>query len=349
MEPDAGQSESAPSRGRATLRDVALLAGVSPKTASRVVNGEQSVSQPKVAAVEAAVAKLGYCPNFTASSLRRGNGRTWAIGAVLEDVANPFSSALYRALEDAAHARDVLVFAGSGDEDPRRERALVGAFIRRQADALVVVPASDNHSYLGAEVAAGTPVVFVDRPPVGLHVDVVLSDNRAGAAQAVSHLIAYGHRSIAYLGDMRTIATAQERLRGYKEALSDEGIRPDPAHIVQDLHTEDDARRAVLALLAAPSRPTALFTAQNLITVGAIRALRQLERQHRVALVGFDDVPLADLLEPAATVVAQDPVAMGRLAASLVFRRLDGEAWDPTVHLVPTRLIARGSGEIAPL
>jgi LacI family transcriptional regulator len=333
-------------KGRPTLRDVALLAGVSIKTASRVVNGEGGVTAAKVAAVQQAVAKLDYRPNFTASSLRRANGRTAAIAALLEDVSNPFSSALHRALEDVARARDVMIFTGSVDEDPQRERSLIHAFTTRQADALLVVPASDSQRYLASEVNAGTPIVFVDRPPVGIDVDAVLVDNHAGAGEAVRHLVAHGHRAIGYLGDLMSIATARQRLQGYKESLTDHGIRPTPEHIVCDLHTEEQAQRAAHDLLTGESPPTALFTAQNLVTIGAVRALRELDLQHRVALVGFDDFPLADLLQPAVTVVAQDPSAMGHLAASLIFRRLDGERWTPTSHFVPTQLVARGSGEL---
>jgi LacI family transcriptional regulator len=333
-------------RGRPTLRDVALLAGVSPKTVSRVVNSEAGVAPSKVTAVQQAIAKLGYRPNFTASSLRRSSGRTAAIAAVLEDLGNPFSSALHRALEDVAHDRNVMIFAGSVDEDPQRERALINAFTTRQADALVVVPASSNQRYLASEINAGTPVVFVDRPPVGVNVDAVLADNHAGAAGAVHHLVAYGHRDIAYLGDLQSIVTARQRFQGFKEALSDHGIRPSPDHIVHDLHTEGEAQRVALRLLTGANPPTALFTSQNLVTIGAVRALRELESHHRVALVGFDDFPLADLLQPPVTVVAQDPSSMGRLAATLIFRRLDGEDWEPTTHFVPTRLITRGSGEI---
>jgi LacI family transcriptional regulator len=333
-------------KGRPTLHDVALLAGVSPKTVSRVVNDETGVTPAKVAAVQRAVAQLGYRPNFTASSLRRSNGRTAAIAAVLEDVSNPVSSALHRALEDVARDRGVMIFAGSIDESPQRERALINAFMDRQAEALVVVPASANQRYLAGEVNAGTPVVFVDRPPVGINVDAVLADNHAGAADAVHHLVAHGHRDIAYLGDLQSIITARQRFQGFKEALSDHGIRPSPEHIVHDLHTEGDARRAALRLLTGEAPPTALFTSQNLVTIGTVRALRELERQHHVALVGFDDFPLADLLQPAVTVVAQDPSAMGRLAATLIFRRLDGEDWEPATHHVATRLIRRGSGEI---
>ncbi|MBO3750501.1 LacI family DNA-binding transcriptional regulator [Streptosporangiaceae bacterium NEAU-GS5] len=335
-----------PSKGRATLRDVALLAGVSHKTASRVINGEPGVTDAKVAAVRQAIAKLGYRPNFTASSLRRAGGRIAAIAAVLEDVSNPFSSALHRALEDVARERNVMIFAGSVDEDPERERALIDAFTARQADALVIVPASANQRYLADVINAGTPVVFADRPPVGVDVDAVLSDNHGGAAAAVHHLVAHGHRDIAYLGDLRTITTAQQRYQGFREALADHGVRPQPDHVVHDLHTESAARDAAARLLAGPTPPTALFTSQNLVTIGAVRALRDHDRQHQVALVGFDDFPLADLLQPAVTVVAQNPAEMGRLAASLLFRRLDGEHWMPTTHFVPTTLIQRGSGEV---
>ncbi|SCF15698.1 transcriptional regulator, LacI family [Micromonospora purpureochromogenes] len=343
----AASATTSTGKARPTLRDVAMLAGVSPKTVSRVVNGEAGVSAPKTAAVQRAIAQLDYRPNFTASSLRRSSGRSAAIAAVLEDLANPFSAALHRALEDAARDRGVLIFAGSVDEDPERERELVRAFTRRQADALVVVPASDDQRYLAGEVDTGTPVVFVDRPPVGLPVDAVLTDNHEGAAAAVHHLIRHGHRDIAYLGDLRSIPTARQRFQGYKEALSDHGIRPSPATMVHDLHTERASEEAVHRLLSAGSPPTALFTARNLVTVGAIRALQQLGRQHEVALVGFDDFPLADLLQPAVTVVAQDPSEMGRVAASLIFRRLDGEQWRPTTHLVASRLIPRGSGELS--
>ncbi|MFI5959446.1 LacI family DNA-binding transcriptional regulator [Cryptosporangium sp. NPDC051539] len=334
--------------GRATLRDVARLAAVSPKTVSRVVNREPGVTDAKVAAVTAAIEKLGYRPNLTASSLRRARGRTATIGVVLENVANPFSSVLHRAMEDVARDHGVSILAGSVDEDPARERALVGIFAGRQVDGLIVAPASSNQGYLTAEILAGTPVVFVDRPPAGVQVDTVLIDNRAGAREAVGQVVAHGHRAIGYLGDLRSVVTARDRLQGYRDALADEGIRPDPAHVVEDLHTEEAAERAVHRLFALDAPPTALFTAQNLVTIGAIRALRTLGRQHSVALVGFDDFPLADLLEPGVTVVAQDPWAMGRLAASLIFRRLAGEYWEPAIHEIPTRLIARGSGEIRP-
>ncbi len=160
--------------------------------------------------------------------------------------------------------------------------------------------------------------------------------------------MAQGHRRIAYLGDMHTIATAAERHRGYLEELADQGIEADERLVRLDLKGIEKAEAAATELLGQPHPPTALFTGQNLITIGAFRALRRQALHRRIALIGFDDILLADLLEPGITVIAQDPAAMGRTAAQVLFRRLDGDR-SPSEHLVIlTRMITRGSGEIAP-
>ena len=330
------------------MREVAALAKVSIKTVSRVVNGESGVSPKLSRQVLAAAERLSYRHNLTASSLRRSGGRTASIGVVVEDVANPFSAALNRAIEDVAVERGVLVLAGSSDEDPDRERRLVSAFASRRVDGLIIQPSSLDHSYLLMERKAGTAIVFVDRPPAFFDADSVVTDNAAGVRRGVRHLVAHGHRRIGYLGDMHTIATAAERHRGYLEALADEAIEPDERLVRLDLKGIERAEAAAIELLGQPNPPTALFAGQNLITIGAFRALRQLGLHRRVALIGFDDILLADLLEPGITVVAQDPAAIGRTAAQLLFRRLDGDR-SPSEHpIVPSRMITRGSGEIAP-
>ena len=331
---------------RPTLKDVAALAGVSMKTVSRVVNGEPGVAAAKVASVERAVQQLDYRPNITASSLRRLDGRTAAVAALLEDLANPFSAELHRALEEVAHQHDVLLFAGSVDESPERERRLIRAFTSRRADALILAPASSDQGYLAYEVPEDTPVVFVDRPPVGYDADAVVSDNLGGASRAVEHLIAHGHRRIAFLGDLASIPTAQDRFRGYQQALRSHGLPVDPELTVHGVHDADRADDALARLMSSSDAPTALFAAQNDITVGALRFLQASDLQHRVALVGFDDFPLADLLRPGVTVMAQDPTAMGRAAAELLFARLAGESTPRRTVVIPTRLIVRGSGEL---
>lgn len=341
--------ESGPGeRPRPTMRDVAALAGVSLKTVSRVINAEPAVSSDLLARVQRAIEQLDYRPNLTASSLRRGDGKTATVGLVLEDLANPYSAAVTRAVEDAARPRRVTVVAGSVDEEPERERALVREFVARRVDGLIVAPTAADQSYLMADRRAGMALVFVDRPPNHLDADVVVAANRTGAADGVRHLLAGGHRRIGFLGDLSTITTAAERYAGYLEVLDRADLPLDESLVHRDLRSGDEARSAVEELLRLPSPPTAIFAAQNNLGIGAFAGLRGLRRQFEVALVGFDDFPLADLLDPGVTVVAQDPAAIGRLAAETLFRRLDGDRSPSTVQVVPTRLITRGSGEIAP-
>lgn len=343
------QGEMSPrsTRSRPTMREVAALAGVAIKTVSRVFNGVPTVDPAIVARVREAADQLGYRPNLTASSLRRGDGRTATIGMIVEDAANPFSAALTRTVENVARERGVLVLVGSVDENPARERELAQALVDRRVDGLVIVPAGRDQSYLITEQRSGTCMVFVDREANLLDADAVVSNNRQGAVTAVNHLIAGGHRRIAYLGDRVSIPTAARRFEGYRHALEVAHIPYDEEIVYQVPAGEKAAMAATERLLELPDPPTALFTSQNLVTIGALRALRDLGLQNTVAQVGFDDFPLADILNPGISVIAQDVEAMGRAAAEMLFQRLDGDESPTRTVTVPTRLIERGSGEIA--
>ena len=344
------QAGAARTRSRPTMREVAALAGVSIKTVSRVVNGEPGVSDALVRRVEQAAAQLDYHPDLAASNLRRTGRKTHTLGLLLEDVANPFSGAVHRAIGDAAAERGFAVLATSLDEDPIREREVVRAMVLRRVDGLVVVPTGTDQSYLRSEMHAGLGVVFIDRPPGFLDADTVLATNRSGAREGVDHLLRAGHRRIAFLGDLSAIATASDRYKGYVDALRGAGLGVDERIVRTDLHTREAAEAAADGLLRMSDEvaPTALFTSQNLVTIGAVHALRRHDLQHLVGLVGFDDVELADLLDPGITVVAQDPYEMGREAATLLFGRLDGERGPSQHRTVPTRLVIRGSGEVQP-
>ncbi|HEY3021473.1 MAG TPA: LacI family DNA-binding transcriptional regulator [Solirubrobacteraceae bacterium] len=332
---------------RPTMKDVASVAGVSIATVSRVVNGGD-VRDDLALRVHDAIAVLGYRRDLTASTLRRADRQSGSLGLVFGDVSNPFFSAVHRGVEDFARGHGALTFAGSSDEDPERERELVEAFAARGVDGLVIVPCSRDQSYLQRERRSGTALVFVDRPPRFIDADAVLTDNVGGARAAVEHLIAAGHRRIAFLGDRSSIFTAAERRRGYREALDRAGLPHDRALERPGLGDSDAAGAAARELLLGPKAPTAVFAGQNLITVGVVRTLRDLGLQHRVGLVGFDDVVLGDVVEPGITVVTQDPYALGRRAAELLFARLGGDDGDTRRVELPTRLVPRGSGEIAP-
>jgi LacI family transcriptional regulator len=334
-------------RDRPTMRDVAALAGVGIKTVSRVFNDVPTVAPELVERVRTAADKLGYRPNLTAASLRRAGGRTNTIGLLLEDVSNPYSSAVHRAVEDYARAHRALVLAGSLDEDPERERELARTLIDRRVDGLIVMPASQDQRYVLAEQQAGTSFVFIDRAPSPLLADAVVTDNRGAARDAVAHLLKTGRRSVAYFGDDTAIPTAEERFTGFQDALAAAGIEPEPELVRHRLRTVEQARRAAHELLAEV-RPEAIFTSQNLVTIGVVQALHELELERSIALVGFDDVPLASAVRPGLTVMAQDPASVGRLAAERLFDRMGGDNSPPAIHTVGTRLLVRGSGELPP-
>src|SRR5438105_5351171 len=259
---------------RATMREVAALAGVSLKTVSRVINAEPGVSAELAARVGAAIQRLDYRHNLHASSLRRVDGKSATIGVILEDIANPFSSTLHRAIENVAVKRGVLVLAGSLEEDEARERELVSAFASRRVDGLVIMPASHDHTYLLNERKAGTPLVFVDRPPAFLDADTVLTDNVGGVRRGIQHLCARGHQRIAYLGDLQSIMTAALRYQGYQQELEAQHLPLDPGLVRLDLRGIEQADAATVELLGRQPAPTAIFAAQNLLTIGACRALR---------------------------------------------------------------------------
>jgi LacI family transcriptional regulator len=332
---------------RPTLRDVATLAGVSMKTASRVINGETRVNATLALNVRRAAEVLDYRPNLTARNLRRSDGFTHTLGVVLFDVSNAFSSSLQRAIEDVASTRHIVVISSSVDEDPQRERDNALALVARQVDGLLVVPAGDDQSYLAREQRLGLKVVFVDRVPQLLRADAVVGDNRGGAYRAVTHLAKRGHQRIAFLGDRDYIGTLKERQLGYIDAMRDADLTIDPSLVITNLHAADTIAGAVATLMAGDP-PTALFTAQNFITIESIRALKRLELDDCVALVGFDDFDTSDLLRPAISVVSQNPKVMGALAAQLLLNRIDGDASPFETHVIDVNLIERGSGELAP-
>jgi LacI family transcriptional regulator len=196
-----------------------------------------------------------------------------------------------------------------------------------------------DHAWLSRELS-GAPVVFLDRPPHGIAADSVLLDNEGGGRRAAEHLLERGHTRIAYVGDSDAMWTASERLTGYRTALREAGVEPDDRLVRTGSHDAVQAQAVVTELLELPkkTRPTALFTANNRNTVGALHAMRDAGRS---AIVGFDDFELADLL--GISVIRHDPSRMGIEAAALAFARIAGEDGLPRVVTVPTELVDRGS------
>lgn len=329
---------------RPTLADVAREVGVSAKTVSRVLNEDGPVSAHTREQVLTAVAKLGFQPNLMARNIRVGGPDT-TIGLVIPDLGNPFFGAVARGIEDTVQDRGLTLLMGSSADDPARERALTAKFLARRVSALIVVPSvGADHCHLRSHRTAGLPVVFLDRPGAGLSTDSIVSSNRAGAQDGVAHLIAHGHRRIGFVGDLPVkLYTRRERLAGYRAALREADI-PYDRSLLASAHDQQGAEAATAQLLELADPPTALFAGNNIMALGIVVELARSKRKD-VAVVAFDDVSLAEALEPALTVVAQDPEEIGRSAAATALARLDGDRSRARTSTVPTRLIVRGSGE----
>jgi LacI family transcriptional regulator len=335
---------------RPTMRDVAQVAGVSLKTVSRVVNAEEGVSEDLVTRVERAVHLLRYRPDERARNLRQSDSRPTSIGFAMVDVANPFFSSIFRGLEEVAREHDCLVFSGSSDGDPARQDKLIETFISRRVDGLVIVPSGDGISVMTEEIIHGTPIVFLDCEPHEHASDLVRSDHFGGAVQITRHLLERGHTRIGFLGDDPRIFSAGLRLDGFRKAMAEAGI---PAHeqlILTGHHTPSEWRRLALDWLRdLDPRPTAVVTAQNFVTIGAVQALHELGLHWEIALIGFDEIELSDVVEPGISLIPQQPRELGRRAGELLFRRLNGATDEPVREILTSPIIERGSGEIRPL
>jgi LacI family transcriptional regulator len=300
----------------ATMRDVAARAGVSAKTVSRVFNDDPHVLPETRLHVEQVMRELNYVPNVLATTFR--NGRSSAIGVAVPDVVDPFFAAIARAVDDAARRRGMATLLTNLGDDPARERDILESLLSRRLAGLVVAPIGRRHSWL-KRWQDSTPLVFVDRAPVGLSADMFADDDEAGGYTATKHLIEHGHRRIAYVGDIIELSTEANRLAGYRRALTEAGIELDDALVVSHVDDREAVEIAMIRLIALPVPPTAVFSSNARSSMLLLHVLPE----DRMAVVGFGDFPMADLVRPALTVIDQDPDLIGRQAAQRVFDRVD--------------------------
>ncbi|PJI93581.1 LacI family DNA-binding transcriptional regulator [Luteimicrobium subarcticum] len=334
------QGAAPPGRPRATLTDVARVAGVSAKTVSRVFSGGP-VSDETRRRVEAAAASLRFRPNHLARDLRSG-GTAATLGFVIGRVTNPFYAQVAAGVERVAAEHGLTLLLAASEDDPATERRCTASMLAQRVRALLLVPAGDDQSYLSPDAEAGTPMVCVDRPGQGLDADSVVLANREGAAAAVRSLTAAGHRRVAFVASPGDVHTHRERLAGYRDALREAGV-VDTARWERLVPTPDLLEEAVHGLVRRPDAPTAFLAGNGRASAAVLRALGPSSDR---AVIGFDDLDLADVL--GLTVVAFDAVALGEQAARLALARVR-EPDRPTEHVVvPTRLVRRGSGERPP-
>lgn len=332
--------EAASAQTRATLAQVAERAGVSLKTASRALSGESYVSDKTRERVLQAAGELGYQRNSAASLLASGRLAD-SVGLITGDFTNPFYSALAQAIEDELRPHGIHLAVANSGESIEREWRIACDLADRQTRALLVVSATPNHAEYASLIARGIPVVFLDRPPIGISADSVVFDNRSGGRIAAEHLRDSGHERIAFIGDYSWLPTFRARLEGMAEILdADEGA-PWRALQRSDAHDAASAMQKTADLMALPEPPTAIVAGNNRVLLGVMEHLAGMDSARRPAVIGFDDVEWARVL--GITVVSGDTEALGRRAAGLAIGRLADRTRPAENVELPMRLIARAT------
>jgi LacI family transcriptional regulator len=328
-----------------TIRDVARLSGVSPMTVSRVINDSERVSPETRRRVEEAISELGYVPSRLARGLSRQ--RTGTLAVIVPDVANPFFTAIVRAAEEVARRADYHVILCDTRADLGVERGVIEELIAHRVEGAVIAPVSDRTAtHLRRLAEFGVPFVLIDRRIPGVDCDVVLGDSSSGARQLVEHLVSLGHRRIGFIVESDDVSTARDRRAGYEAALKAAGIALDPALVAHAAPDPSGGSTGMSRLLELEERPTAVFTVNNLVALGAIEAVRAagLEVPDDVALVCFDDIEYASRLYPFLTAMEQPAQTFGTLGTQLLLERIEGRGPERRHEVVlPGEFIIRKS------
>jgi LacI family transcriptional regulator len=310
-----------------TVREVALLAGVSPMTVSRTLAGGKNVRPEVQARVLEAVQQLDYHRNENARSLR--GHASGLIGVAITNLSNPYYGNFALGVEEIAAVHGRRIMLGNTGEDPSRERQLVSDFVGRQVEGLILVPSGGDASHLAREVLRDIPLVLASRSADGLDADTVLLDDIGGAYRGTKVLLDRGHRRIGYLGNAASVFTGKRRFEGFERALVEFGLAPDVELIKRSQQDVESARDAMGTLLDLEDPPTAIFCANNRNTIGALKEIgaritQGMAEDSLPSIVSFDNFELAEMMPVPVTVVDHDARELGRQAARMLFERLTG-------------------------
>ncbi|MBA4383496.1 MAG: LacI family transcriptional regulator [Anaerolinea sp.] len=332
-----------------TIREVANLAGVAPITASRVINDSGYASEDVRQRVKQAAEQLNYVPNILARSLK--SKRTHTLALVITDITNPFWTTVARGVEDAASEKDYNVIFCNTDESAQKQKAYLQTLIQKQVDGVLLVPASSEENPIEFLRQQNVQVVLLDRSLPNTEVDVIRCDSKGGAYQLVKLLIKLGHRNIAILRGPHGVSSAEDRMAGYQLALQETGLELRNQLVFSGEFSVDSGYQMTKKLLSMTPRPTAMFASNNFIAIGALKALRdaQVSVPGEMSVVGFDDLPLAIVVDPFLTVADQPAYEMGRLATQRLLEHLDGEVIDEIQEtILPVSIIERKSTKAIP-
>jgi LacI family transcriptional regulator len=332
-------------RNEPILRDVAMMASVSIKTASRVLNDDPRVAPLTRAKVLAAMSELDYRPDPAARSLRAGRDRS--VGVVVENIGDVFVGALIASIESRLSVAGYQVLITSSHRDVSRERAIVQDFQQRRCAGVIVMPTTED-SLVGLRLG-DLPVVFVDRVGQYAGSQSVVSDDFELTRLATQHLLSHGHRRIGILSDSQEVPTTRDRHAGFRSGMESAGLTFDSDLVRDDCPDEGFVRDAITELFSLERPPTALIATNTRLSLGVVPALHLVGRAD-TAFLSFGDFPMAESLTPAVTVIDHSPHRLGQITAdTMLARLLSGDAevsTDPIV--VPAGLIVRGSGELPP-
>ncbi|HLZ24221.1 MAG TPA: LacI family DNA-binding transcriptional regulator [Ktedonobacterales bacterium] len=333
-----------------TLKELGRLAGVHPSTVARVLNDDphQRVSDEVRQRILALAAERGYQPNRLAQSLR--TKRSYVIGTLIPDIANPFFALMFRGIEDALAERDFSVILANTDDEYAREERGVAMLRGRQVDGLILATARRHDRTVERLVAEKVPFVLVNRHTEATIANAVVPADYAGSMMAVTHLIELGHRRIAHIAGSDEMSTGATRQRGYRDALDRHDIPFDPDLLVEGSYRESGGYEAMRRLLELADPPTGIFAVNDLAAAGAIRALREarLHVPRDVSLVGFNDLSVVAPTAPSLTTVQLPVHAMGRAAADRLLAQVLGEATFSEPMILPVTLVVRESSARAP-
>jgi len=324
----------------ARISDVAKRAGVSPASVSRHMSGGKVGGADRI---DAAIKDLNYRPNQLARGLR--SGRNSCVGVIVPDITNPLFAELVDGIESVFAADNIRVLLANSKEDPVREAALVADLVSR-TDGLILIPPIETDPVLDQHALAGVPVVLVDRVlSTGPDVDFVVVDNRQGARLAAEHLISLGHSEIAVISGPLSSFPGRERHEAFLQTLSDFGQPARPEHVRLSDFRVAGGYKSMAGLLDEQIPPTAVFCANNLISIGALRLLRDrgVAIPDELSIVGFDDLDLSELLNPPLTVIDRATFALGSSAAELLRARLAAPDREQQHLTLPVQLVVRGS------
>jgi LacI family transcriptional regulator len=329
----------------ATMADVARLAGVSTATVSHVLNGTRPVNDSTIAAVRDAIRRAGYTPNSLARSLARASSST--IGVAVSAITNHYFSDVIGAVESACSSQNFMMLLSDTHDDPEHQLRVIQELHQRRVDGIILAGVSGGgeaalHYLRTNRVSA----VLIDRL-ISDEFDQVGVENTRATAELVRHLVGHGHRRIGFIAGNGGLATSTERLAGFRDGAREAALTESLNLVECGDSTVEGGRRALHSLLMRTPRPTALITGNNLMTIGALGALREagLRAPEDVALAGFDDFDWAEFATPALTVMAQPASDIGRVAVDLLMRRLSNPiAPKRTLRLAPTLVIRASCG-----